>query len=145
MKLIAKYCWLSVRDRSYIGFGLKAATAAFFSETSILNNSEVYTPFSKFCFLCLAVLKCQTLFDLYVDLLSFIKVKFLGKKIISCVCWAGRTRLQIYNFSILTCSKCLSRDLISFWHISKTNWPTGGHFAKFAQNFGRPKMLSRKR
>ena len=63
------YSWLSERERSYISFGFKAAAAAaFFSETSILNNFEVYTPFSKLCFLCFAVLKCQTVFDLYVDL-----------------------------------------------------------------------------
>ena len=70
-KLLNNYSWLSERERSYIGFGFKAAAAAaagFFSETSILNNFEVYTPFSKFCFLCLAVLKCQTVFDLDVDL-----------------------------------------------------------------------------
>ena len=35
------------------------------------------------------------------DLLSFIQVKFLGKKIISCVCWAVRTGLQIFIFFYL--------------------------------------------
>ena len=63
----------------HFGFGFKAA-AACFSETSILNNSEVYTPFSKFVSYVLRKLKCQTVFDLYVHLLSFIKVKFAGKK-----------------------------------------------------------------
>ena len=52
---VHNYSWLSERERSYIGFCFKAAAAAAaaaaFSETSILNNFEVYTPFSKFCFL----------------------------------------------------------------------------------------------
>ena len=39
-----------------------------FFETSVLINSEVSSPFSKFCFLCFAVLKCKTFFYLYVDL-----------------------------------------------------------------------------
>ena len=51
---------------------------------SIVNNSKVSTPFSKFCFLCLVVLKCKTCFD------HFFSLTFWG-------CWAGRTGLQIFN------------------------------------------------
>ena len=85
------YSWLSFRERSYIGFGFKAAgaTATFFSEISILNYSEVYTPFSK-KFLYLAVLNAK-LFLTFMLTFCLLSRSNLREKKFSSVCWAGRT------------------------------------------------------